>query len=299
MLTGIITALITPMHDNGAIDYISLDKILKLQIEAKVAGIVLAGTTGEGVQLDDAEKLQLIKHVIAKVEGRVKVILGFSDFSTQRAIALVQKANNISGLDYLLIAVPPYIKPTQEGLYLHYSNIARNSTVPVILYNVPSRSIASLDVATTAKLSKECSNIVAIKDATGDMTKLNQLIQSCAPNFSYLSGDDPTFLPFMLCGGHGIISVASNLVPKLFVTMFELINTNRIDEAKAINASFLSLYNLLFIESNPIPIKWLVYKAGIISQPSLRLPLTVLSNANQSKMEQVLNNVLSKEHEII
>ncbi|MCX8514899.1 MAG: hypothetical protein RL017_560 [Pseudomonadota bacterium] len=299
MLTGIITALVTPMHENGEIDYISLDKILMLQIEAKVTGVVIAGTTGEGVQLEDNEKINLIKYVISKVAGKIKIILGFSDFSTQRIISVVQQINMLNGLDYLLIAVPPYIKPTQQGLYLHYSNIARNSHIPIILYDVPSRTITGLDVATVVKLSNEYNNIVAIKDATGDMLKLNQLILNCDKNFSYLSGDDPTFLSFMSCGGCGIISVASNIVPKLFVKMYELLNSNCNEQAQTINADIIPLYNLLFIESNPIPVKWLAYKAGIISTPNLRLPLTVLSAINQNKMEQVLKTVLSKEHEII
>ena len=290
-LQGSFVALVTPMLENGSLDFDALEALVEWHIESETNGIVSVGTTGESATVSVPEHLEIIKKTIDFVDGRVPVIAGTGGNSTQEAIDLTQTAAEL-GADYALIVTPYYNKPNQEGLFQHFIKIADSVEIPQILYNVPSRTACDLRPDTVMRLASH-QNIVGIKEALDSSERLSELIrisQSVADqkNFSVFSGDDPSFSSFMANGGDGVISVAANIVPKYISQICSLNLSDQFDHAEEINSILKNLYELLFIESNPIPVKWMLNKMGRI-QPGIRLPLVPF---NQVFHEKTINEMI-------
>lgn len=298
MLRGAIVAIITPMTDSHEVDFDAFNRLIECQIAGDVTGIVVIGSTGESLSLDNEEKISVVNHAIKIVNKRVKIIVGVGFTCTNSASKFVELANNISGIDYILVSTPPYVRPTQEGMYQHVATIAKLSKVPIILYNVPSRTSSNIEDTTILRLANDFTNIVGLKDATGDMARCSYLVKHKQRRFSLLSGDDATAMAFMLCGGDGVISVVSNIAPKLFSKLSTLALNGKNSEAIKINNQILELCDLMFIESNPIPIKWALFQQGTINTPALRLPLTTLSKESQDKIKPYLNLIIKEENEV-
>ena len=290
-LQGSFVALVTPMLENGSLDFNALEALVEWHIESETNGIVSVGTTGESATVSVPEHLEIIKKTIDFVDGRVPVIAGTGGNSTQEAIDLTQTAAEL-GADYALIVTPYYNKPNQEGLFQHFIKIADSVEIPQILYNVPSRTACDLRPDTVMRLASH-QNIVGIKEALDSSERLSELIrisQSVADqkNFSVFSGDDPSFSSFMANGGDGVISVAANIVPKYISQICSLNLSDQFDHAEELNSILKNLYELLFIESNPIPVKWMLNKMGRI-QPGIRLPLVPF---NQVFHEKTINEMI-------
>ena len=290
-LQGSFVALVTPMLENGSLDFDALEALVEWHIESETNGIVSVGTTGESATVSVPEHLEIIKKTIDFVDGRVPVIAGTGGNSTQEAIDLTQTAAEL-GADYALIVTPYYNKPNQEGLFQHFIKIADSVDIPQILYNVPSRTACDLRPETVMRLASH-QNIVGIKEALDSSERLSELIrisQSVADqkNFSVFSGDDPSFSSFMANGGDGVISVAANIVPKYISQICSLNLSDQFDHAEELNSILKNLYELLFIESNPIPVKWMLNKMGRI-QPGIRLPLVPF---NQVFHEKTINEMI-------
>ena len=290
-LQGSFVALVTPMLENGSLDFHALEALVEWHIESETNGIVSVGTTGESATVSVPEHLEIIKKTIDFVDGRVPVIAGTGGNSTQEAVELTQTAAEL-GADYALIVTPYYNKPNQEGLFQHFIKIADSVEIPQILYNVPSRTACDLRPDTVMRLASH-QNIVGIKEALDSSERLSELIrisQSVADqkNFSVFSGDDPSFSSFMASGGDGVISVAANIVPKYISQICSLNLSDQFDHAEEINSILKNLYELLFIESNPIPVKWMLNKMGRI-QPGIRLPLVPF---NQVFHEKTINEMI-------
>jgi len=290
-LQGSFVALVTPMLENGSLDFDALEALVEWHIESETNGIVSVGTTGESATVSVPEHLEIIKKTIDFVDGRVPVIAGTGGNSTQEAVELTQTAAEL-GADYALIVTPYYNKPNQEGLFQHFIKIADSVEIPQILYNVPSRTACDLRPDTVMRLASH-QNIVGIKEALDSSERLSELIrisQSVADqkNFSVFSGDDPSFSSFMANGGDGVISVAANIVPKYISQICSLNLSDQFDHAEELNSILKNLYELLFIESNPIPVKWMLNKMGRI-QPGIRLPLVPF---NQVFHEKTINEMI-------
>ena len=274
-LQGSFVALVTPMLPNGSLDYESLESLIEWHIDSGTHGIVAVGTTGESATVSVKEHLQVIEHTINVVDGRVPVIAGTGANSTEEAIELTQTAASL-GANFALIVTPYYNKPNQEGLYQHYIKIADSVEIPQILYNVPSRTACDLRPETVARL---CShpNIIGIKEAVDDFTRLNELISISEKvrdqkYFSILSGDDLTFCNFMSQGGDGVISVAANILPRQMSQICSLNLEGHFLDAQELNEMYTSIYELLFVESNPIPVKRMLEHMKKINS-GIRLPL--------------------------
>lgn len=281
-LEGSLVAIITPMRADGSVDYASLSRLLEFHIESGTHGIVSVGTTGESATLDVDEHLEVIEHTVKAVAGRIKVVAGTGANSTQEAIHLTRHAERL-GADAALLVVPYYNKPTQEGLYLHYRAVAEAVPIAQVLYNVPGRTVADMSNDIIVRLS-EIDNIVACKDATGDLERGKQLIDRCGERISILSGDDPTALELMKLGGRGDISVTANVAPALMSQMCEAALAGDFAKAESIDQKLRGLHQDLFVESNPIPVKYAVSKMGYTSNV-LRLPLTPLSAELESVVD--------------
>jgi len=276
---GSSVALITPMFDDGVVDYVSLENLIDFHIDAGTSSIVSVGTTGESATLGVKEHLKVVKHTFEYAAKRIPVIAGTGANSTSEAIELTQKAKNL-GADACLLVTPYYNKPTQEGLYQHFKLIAETVDIDQLLYNVPGRTAVDMSVDTTVRLA-EIENIIGIKDATGDLSVIKQLVERCPENFLLLTGDDATALDFILCGGHGGISVTANIVPKELQKVYLSAISGQSDLAKELNKKLENLHNHLFLEANPIPVKWALHKMGKCHK-GIRLPLLVLSEEYQS-----------------
>jgi|TARA_A100001011_G_scaffold123440_1_gene130284 4-hydroxy-tetrahydrodipicolinate synthase len=290
-LQGSFVALVTPMLENGSLDFDALEALVEWHIESETNGIVSVGTTGESATVSVPEHLEIIKKTIDFVDGRVPVIAGTGGNSTQEAVDLTQTAAEL-GADYALIVTPYYNKPNQEGLFQHFIKIADSVEIPQILYNVPARTACDLRPDTVMRLASH-QNIVGIKEALDSSERLSELIrisQSIADqkNFSVFSGDDPSFSSFMANGGDGVISVAANIVPKYISQICSLNLSDQFDHAEELNSILKNLYELLFVESNPIPVKWMLNKMGRI-QPGIRLPLVPF---NQVFHEKTINEMI-------
>ncbi|WP_020408086.1 4-hydroxy-tetrahydrodipicolinate synthase [Hahella ganghwensis] len=273
MITGSLVALATPMHEDGSIDWEALDRLLDFHIENGTHGIVAVGTSGESATLDFEEHEAVLKHVVKYVAKRIPVIAGTGANSTQEALHLTEQAK-AAGADACLLVTPYYNKPTQEGLYRHFKLLAESVDIPQILYNVPGRTACDMLNSTVCRLS-EIPNIVGIKDATGDVPRGQALIESVGSDFAVYSGDDGTAVDLILAGGKGNISVTANVAPKLMSELCELALNGEYDAALALQAKLMPLHNALFLESNPIPVKWALAEMGLI-QKGIRLPLTEL-----------------------
>ena len=284
---GSNVALITPMFDDGAVDYDALNNLIDFHIDAGTSSIVSVGTTGESATVGVKEHLKIIKHTIQYAARRIPIIAGTGANSTSEAIELTQEAKNL-GADACLLVTPYYNKPTQEGLFHHFKLIADSVDIDQILYNVPGRTAVNMSVETTARLS-EISNIIGIKDATGDLTIIRELVKSCPEDFLLLTGDDATALDFLLLGGHGGISVTANVTPKELQKVYMTAIAGNAEVARQANKELTNLHQNLFLESNPIPVKWALHKMGLCSK-GIRLPLLELS----SEFRPVIENDLKE-----
>jgi 4-hydroxy-tetrahydrodipicolinate synthase len=278
MLTGSLVAIATPMRAGGALDLPALGRLIDFHVANGTAGIVIVGTTGESPTVDVDEHCLLIRSAVDFARGRVPVVAGTGANSTAEAIELTAYAKSV-GVASCLSVVPYYNKPTQEGLYRHFRAIAEKVDVPIVLYNVPGRTAADLANETVLRLA-QVPGIVGIKDATGDLGRGSELIRALNSagkrEFVVYSGDDITALPLMMMGGHGVISVTANVAPKLMSEMCRAALAGDFAAARACNDRLLPLHRKLFVEANPIPVKWALAEMGLI-EPELRLPLTPLS----------------------
>ena len=286
MLYGSIVALVTPMNNNGSIDWESLDKIVQFHLMNGSHGVVVNGTTGESPTLNDDERRELVKFVVSKVAGKIPVIAGTGSNCTRTSILLSQEAFGL-GVDACMLVVPYYNKPNQAGLIAHFRAIATACLGNLILYNVPHRTGADLLPETVANLSK-IDNIIGIKEATGDLSRLMQLQEICSANFRFFSGSDDNCYEFIQLGGHGVISVTANVAPHLVSEMYLAITNNEFDLAEQINKKLDSLNQVLFLETNPVPVKWAMHLLGLIA-PEVRLPLVQLANENKDLIRTALH----------
>lgn len=285
MIGGSIVALVTPMSAQGEVDGEALERLIELHVQAGTAAIVAVGTTGESATLDEAEHCDVLARTVAAAAGRIPVIAGTGANSTTEAIRLTVCAAE-TGADAALLVTPYYNKPTQAGLIAHYQRIADAVDIPQILYNVPGRTACDLLPTTAAELATH-PRIVGIKDATGDLTRVSELRAGCGPDFAIYSGDDATGCELMLQGGDGVISVTNNVAPALMAQLCELALAGQRDQALALNGQLDPLHCNLFVESNPIPVKWALHEMGLIGN-GIRLPLTWLSEAHHSVVRQAL-----------
>lgn len=285
MITGSLVALITPMKLDGSIDKQKLDELVEYHIAQGTHGIVAVGTTGESATLTYDEHADVIRQVVEKVNGRVPVIAGTGANSTHEAIDLTQRAKE-AGADACLLVVPYYNRPTQEGMYLHFKAIAEAVDIPQILYNVPGRTVADMSNETTLRLAS-ISNIVGIKDATGNLERGKELIANAPEGFAVYSGDDPTAVDLILLGGKGNISVTANIAPAAVAKAAELALAGDADAAHAVDNGIKALHSALFVEPNPIPVKWAAAQLGLCDM-SIRLPLTELSASFHDAVNEAL-----------
>ncbi|MDP8052376.1 4-hydroxy-tetrahydrodipicolinate synthase [Pasteurella atlantica] len=277
---GSIVALVTPMTADGEIDFDNLQRLVEYHIKSGTDAIVAVGTTGESPTLNINEHIEVIKKTVEFANGRIPVIAGSGSNCTRDAIKTTKLLENLD-IAGCLSVVPYYNKPTQEGMYQHYKAIAQSTAFPQILYNVPGRTSSDLLPETVGRLA-EIPNIVGIKEASGDITRVAQIKEAAGQDFIFLSGDDATGFETMKLGGQGVISVTNNVAAKDMAVMCSLVRQGRIEEAEVINQRLMPLHKNLFIESNPVPVKWAAYKLGLIDDPSLRLPLTSLSKEGQN-----------------
>lgn len=276
MITGSIVALVTPMHVDGSIDWVGLERLLDLHIEAGTAAIGAVGTTGESATLSVPEHCEVIKHCVKYINGRMPIVAGTGSNSTWEAIELTEAAA-AAGVDACLLVTPYYNRPTQGGLYEHFKAVAAAVAVPQILYNVPGRTSVDMSNDTVVRLA-ELDNVAGIKDATGDPARGRDLIQRCGDAIAIYSGDDPTAMELMLAGGHGNISVTANVAPALMAELCRLALARDRAGATLINERLTPLNSALFLEPNPIPVKWALQQRGLIDS-GIRLPMTTLDQA--------------------
>ena len=288
-LEGSLVALVTPLSEDGEVDYDALKHLIDWHINQGTDGIVSVGTTGESATLNIKEHVDVIEFTVKHANNKLPVIAGTGANSTDEAIELSEEAR-LKGADYALLVTPYYNKPNQKGLIAHYEKIADSSQIKQILYNVPMRTACDL-LPESVEILSEHSNIVGIKEAIDDEQRIEELINisnSCSGNFSIFSGDDPTFMNSLNIGAHGVISVAANVIPKSISKICKHIRENEKDAADALNLQNANLYRLLFVESNPIPVKWMLYKMGLIKE-YIRLPLIELDETFHDEIMSELN----------
>lgn len=285
MFTGTYTAIVTPFK-NGRIDDDALECLIKAQIKAGVDGIVPVGTTGESPTVDCDEHIRIIELSVKFAAGKIKVIAGTGGNATKEAIDLTQRAEQV-GADASLQVAPYYNKPTQEGLFQHFHAVARSTKLPIILYSIPGRCAVEIAVDTVNRLAHDSVNIVGIKEAGGNPDRVSQLRAALGVKFTILSGDDSLTLPFMSVGAHGVISVASNVIPREVAHMVKAFAVGKPDVALKLHDKFYPLFKDLFIETNPVPVKAALAMMGLI-QEEYRLPLVPMSAANREKLRKTL-----------
>ncbi|ATC58148.1 4-hydroxy-tetrahydrodipicolinate synthase [Vibrio anguillarum] len=286
MFSGSIVALITPFNHDGEVDFVSLKKLVDFHVTAGTDAIVAVGTTGESATLTVEEHVKVVAKTVEFAEGRIPVIAGTGANATHEAVTFSRLLNN-TGIAGCLSVTPYYNKPTQEGLFQHYKAISQETDIPQILYNVPGRTSVDLRPETVARLA-EIKTIVALKDATGDLSRVALHRELCGKDFILLSGDDATGLEFVKLGGQGVISVTNNIAAKDMAQMMHLALEGRFDEAELINQRLMPLHKGLFVESSPIPVKWAAHKMGLITNGDLRLPLTELSEPARPTVAQAM-----------
>lgn len=286
-IEGCLTALVTPFRD-GAVDYDALTRLVDWQIECGIDGLVAVGTTGESATLDVAEHVAVIQHVVRVAKGRVPVVAGAGGNATAEALALTA-ASEKAGAQALLHVTPYYNKPTQEGLYRHYAAIAASTSLPILLYNVPSRTSCDLLPDTVERLA-EIPNIVGIKEASGSLPRVTELVARVGGRMSVISGDDATTFPSYAVGGRGVISVVSNVAPREMAQMWDLARDGQWEQARALHHRLRVLNHLLFVESNPIPVKAALAAMGRCT-PEVRLPLVPCSAGLAAQLRAELGTV--------
>ena len=285
MVKGSMVAIVTPMNEDGSLDHLSLENLIEFHIENKTDVIISVGTTGESATLDFDEHSEVIKSTLAIVNKRIPVIAGSGANSTSEALQLTQRSKEL-GADACLLVTPYYNKPTQKGLYAHYKKIADEVSIPQILYNVPGRTSVDMLPDTVYDLSSH-PNIIGIKEASGDLERSKEILEKCSGNLSIFTGDDKTSARDIGLGFRGNISVTANIVPLDMHNMCKLASEGNSDDAKKINTKIETLHDNLFIESNPIPVKWALNKMGLIKK-GIRLPLVWMDEKYESKLEKSL-----------
>jgi 4-hydroxy-tetrahydrodipicolinate synthase len=286
-VTGSLVALVTPMHADGSVDFDALRRLIDWHIAEGTSCIVAVGTTGESPTVNVEEHCAIIRSAVEHAKGRIPIMAGAGANSTAEAIELTRFAKQV-GADCTLQVVPYYNKPTQEGLYRHFKTIAEAVDLPVVLYNVPGRTVADLAHETTLRLA-QVPGIVGIKDATGNLDRAAWLIKQAPQGFSIYSGDDPTAIGLMLLGGHGNVSVTANVAPRAMAELCRAAMAGDARRAAEIHFKLLSLHRQLFVEANPIPVKWAVSRLGHCG-PALRLPLVPLSQAHHAPLEAAMRD---------
>jgi len=285
MFTGTYTAIVTPFR-NGRVDEAALERLVKLQIKGGVEGIVPVGTTGESPTLDYDEHIRVVEIVVQIASGRVRVLAGTGSNSTKEAIHLTQRAESV-GADGALLVAPYYNKPSQEGLFQHFREVARSTELPIVLYSIPGRCGIEIGVDTVRRLAESCDNVVGIKEAGGNADRVSLLRAACAPGFEILSGDDSLTLPFMAVGARGVISVASNIIPKQVGDMVRSFANGDMKNAQKLHARYYPVFKDLFIETNPVPAKAALAMMGLMSD-EVRLPLVPMADANRTRLARTL-----------
>jgi len=285
MFSGVMTAIITPFH-NGEIDTAALERLVDFHIANGVSAIVPCGSTGESATLTHDEHIEVIRHVVTRVRGRVPVIAGTGSNSTREAVSLTQRAKEAGASAALLIS-PYYNKPTQEGIYQHYATIAERTRFPLIVYNIPGRTGSKIEAATIARLA-ELEHIVGLKEATGSLDEVQEVVRLCGDKIEVYSGDDSLTLPVMAAGGTGVISVVANVLPKQSAEMVAACAGGDWDTARRRHYAMLPLIRALFLETNPIPIKAALAMMGYC-RDELRLPLLPMSEAPRAKLRTVMH----------
>ncbi|WP_297688330.1 4-hydroxy-tetrahydrodipicolinate synthase [uncultured Anaerococcus sp.] len=283
---GSAVAVITPFDENLDLDYKAYDKILDFHLENSTDALVVCGTTGEATTMTEDEKIKLIKYTVEKIDGRMPLIAGTGSNDTYSAATFSKKVSQIDGVDGLLVVTPYYNKATKEGLYEHFAYIAKNSTKPIILYNVPSRTNVNIDLDTTLRLA-QIENIVGIKDATGDLSYTAQLLAHKPKDFAVYSGNDDLTLPMLALGIDGSISVLANILPKENHEIYELFKAGQTDKAASLHLKYIDLIKDLFIEVNPVPVKAAAAMIGLCKN-TLRLPLTPANTNTEAILKEKL-----------
>lgn len=286
MFKGAITAIVTPFKENGDLDLEALRDLVKFQIKNNIDGIVPCGTTGESPTLNYEEHQEVIEVVIDAAKGKFPVIAGTGSNSLHEALEMTKKAAE-AGANATLQVCPYYNKPTQEGLYRHFSAIAKAVDIPIIIYNIQGRTAVNMETSTLARLAKEYSNIVGVKEASGNVAQMMDVLNELPKNFTVLSGDDNLTLPLMALGGKGVISVASNIIPKEMHDLCKNALNGDFEEAKKIHYELLQLFKGIFIETNPIPIKAALAMKGMIKE-AYRLPMCEMKAENKEKLRKIL-----------
>jgi len=285
---GTYTAIVTPFTKGGRFDEKTFGKLVEHQIKNGIDGLVPVGTTGESPTLSHAEHVRVIEVAVKAAKGRCHVMGGTGSNSTDEAISLTRRAEKV-GADSCLLVAPYYNKPTQEGLYQHFKAIAKATKLPLVLYSIPGRCGIEIGVETMRRLHADCRNIVGIKEAGGTPERVSQLRLACGDSLLILSGDDSMTLPFLAVGAQGVISVATNIIPKQVSTMVRCYNSGKVDEAQALHLRYYQLFKDLFVETNPIPVKAAMAMLGMIEE-EYRLPLCRIGNKNR----EVLRSAMEK-----
>ena len=285
MFAGTYTALVTPFRDDR-LDEPAFERLIEAQIEAGIDGIVPVGTTGESPTLDHAEHHRVIELAVQIAKKRCKVIAGTGSNATSEAVSLTLEAERL-GADAALLVAPYYNKPSQEGLFQHYQAIAKASKLPLVLYSIPGRCGIEIAVETVVRLAKECPTVVAIKEAGGTVERVSALRSALPDSFEILSGDDSLTVPFMSAGAVGVVSVASNRIPREVSAMVQAALKGDFEEARRLHRRYYPIYKDLFIEPNPVPIKYALSRMGLMT-PDVRLPLCPMSEANRARLESTL-----------
>jgi len=295
MFAGSLVAIVTPMRGDGAIDYVAWERLLDLHLASGTSGIIVGGTTGESPTVTEEEQHELLKRARAKLGTRMALLAGIGSSSTT---ATVERARRLAGLslDGLLVVTPAYNKPTQEGLYQHFAAVARVAPAPVMLYNVPGRTCVDMLPTTVERLSK-LPNIVALKEAHGTVDRIRDLCAILPRTFAVLSGDDATARESVLAGGLGVVSVTANLFPRAMSEMIAAAMQGDAARAAALDAPLANLHQALFVEANPIPVKWAMAEMGLIAE-GIRLPLTWLSAAHRARVGAALREGMGEAHSV-
>jgi len=284
-LAGMGVALITPFQTNGEVDYPALSQLVDFQLQNDANYLVVLGTTGETPTLSVSEQKEIIRFVIEKVKNRIPIVLGISGNNT-RAVAERLKTEDTNGIDAILSVVPYYNKPSQEGIYQHYQALAQATSLPLVLYNVPSRTGMNMTAETTLRLARDFNNVIAIKEASGNLAQISSIIKHKPNDFQVISGDDGLAFPMIALGGIGVISVVGNAFPKEFSRMIHLALTGDYDKALSLHHDFLELYELLFTDGSPAGVKSLLNMMGYIEN-ELRLPLVPVRSATYEKIRNL------------
>lgn len=290
--TGSITALVTPFQ-NGAVAYDEIRALVNFQIKSGIDGLVPVGTTGESPTLDHEEHLEVVRCVIDATRGRVPVIAGTGSNSTKEAVHLTSEAHE-AGADAMLVVAPYYNRPTQEGLFQHFCAVADATDKPIVLYSIPGRCGIEISVDVIARLRARYPHVAHVKEAGGSVDRVDQILQACGDSVTVLSGDDSLTLPFMAVGAKGVISVATNLVPRDVVKMVNLALEGDYAKARKLHRRLYPVFKTIFIESNPVPVKAAMVRAGIIGSEEVRAPLSSLTDANRKTLFGVLDTFSAK-----